>query len=68
MPKHQVHLADTSIDDANLCPVCNESLSAEYRIAGEKPLVVGECGHEVHYVSDNTLSSWAIKLIRLGLL
>ncbi len=50
-PAHQVTLAEEGQDDGEKCPVCHESLSAEYRLAGEKPLVVGECGHEVHYVS-----------------
>lgn len=50
-PAHQVTLGAEGPDDGNKCPVCHESLSAEYRLAGEKPLVVAECGHEVHYVS-----------------
>lgn len=51
-PAHQVQLAESSYEeDGDLCPVCNESLKAEYRLANERPHVISECGHQVHYVS-----------------
>jgi len=46
-----VVIAEPDVVDDDVCPVCNVSLSSEYRVRGEKPLVVAECGHEVHYVS-----------------
>ena len=51
LPAHQVTLSEQVEDDSESCPVCNESLAAEFRIPGEKPHVQAECGHEVHYVS-----------------
>lgn len=47
----EVVIAEPDVVDDDVCPVCNVSLSSEYRVRGEKPLVVAECGHEVHYVS-----------------
>jgi hypothetical protein len=36
------------------CPVCVERIGAEYRIKGEKPDVIPECGHAIHHVRDTT--------------
>ena len=47
----EVVIAEPDMVDDDVCPVCNVSLSSEFRVRGEKPLVVAECGHEVHYVS-----------------
>lgn len=38
-------------DDAYKCPVCVEKMGAEYRIQGEKPDVIPECGHSIHHVN-----------------
>jgi hypothetical protein len=36
--------------EAYKCPVCVERMGADFRIQGEKPDVVPECGHAVHHV------------------
>ncbi|EIW58408.1 uncharacterized protein TRAVEDRAFT_64856 [Trametes versicolor FP-101664 SS1] len=38
---------DTS-DDEDECPVCLEPLSSSFRLPGEKPHIVPECGHALH--------------------
>lgn len=43
---------DVSDMDEN-CPVCLESLAFSFRLPGEKPHVVPECGHALHEVSNN---------------
>lgn len=35
-------------DDEHECPVCLEPLSFSFRLPGEKPHVVPECGHSLH--------------------
>ena len=40
-----------SLDDEEECPVCLEPLSFSFRLPGEKPHVVPECGHALHEVS-----------------
>nr|XP_031861524.1 uncharacterized protein CI109_003128 [Kwoniella shandongensis]KAA5528596.1 hypothetical protein CI109_003128 [Kwoniella shandongensis] len=49
-PPHQVALVSTAdeVEDENTCPVCVESLSFTYRLPGEKPHIVPECGHALH--------------------
>jgi hypothetical protein len=37
--------------DQEKCPVCVENLSSTYRLPGEKPPIVPECGHALHEVS-----------------
>ncbi|KAI6041273.1 Pleckstrin homology domain-containing protein [Pisolithus marmoratus] len=37
-----------SADDEQECPVCLEPLSFSFRLPGEKPHVVPECGHSLH--------------------
>jgi len=39
-----------SLDDEEECPVCLEPLSFSFRLPGEKPHVVPECGHALHEV------------------
>jgi len=41
---------DLDADEAE-CPVCLEPLSFSFRLPGEKPHVVPECGHALHEVS-----------------
>jgi hypothetical protein len=51
-PAHQVNLvsqADMGEDDET-CPICVESLGFTFRLPGEKPHVVPECGHSLHEV------------------
>jgi hypothetical protein len=43
--------AHEHIDDEQECPVCLEPLSFSFRLPGEKPHVVPECGHSLHEVS-----------------
>ena len=40
---------DLDADEAE-CPVCLEPLSFSFRLPGEKPHVVPECGHALHEV------------------
>ena len=37
-------------DDGGECPVCLEPLSFSFRLPGEKPHIVPECGHALHEV------------------
>ncbi|KAF9240668.1 hypothetical protein BU15DRAFT_73897 [Melanogaster broomeanus] len=37
-----------TLDDEQECPVCLEPLSFSFRLPGEKPHVVPECGHSLH--------------------
>ena len=56
-PAHQVTLSSTEDKhDEDLCPVCVESLSFTYRLPGEKPHIVPECGHSLHEVSAHRLT------------
>lgn len=41
--------------DEDTCPICVESLSASYRLPGEKAHIVPECGHTLHEVSSSVL-------------
>ena len=36
--------------DGNECPVCLEPLSFSFKLPGEKPHIVPECGHSLHEV------------------
>ncbi|ORY20538.1 Pleckstrin homology domain-domain-containing protein [Naematelia encephala] len=48
-PPHQVAIiAAEEKNDEEICPVCVESLSFTYRLPGEKPHIVPECGHALH--------------------
>ncbi|KAI0709698.1 hypothetical protein C8T65DRAFT_195870 [Cerioporus squamosus] len=38
-------------DEEEECPVCLEPLSSSFRLPGEKPHIVPECGHSLHEVS-----------------
>ena len=40
-----------AIEDEAECPVCLEPLSFSFRLPGEKPHIVPECGHALHEVS-----------------
>ena len=51
VPAHQVALVSPEdTDDEETCPVCVESLSFTFRLPGEKPHIVPECGHALHEV------------------
>ena len=39
-----------SSEDEEECPVCLEPLSFSFRLPGEKPHIVPECGHALHEV------------------
>lgn len=43
-------------DDDDECPVCLEPLSFSFRLPGEKPHIVPECGHALHEVLQTLLS------------
>lgn len=53
MPPAPLPVVSTNehIDDEQECPVCLEPLSFSFRLPGEKPHVVPECGHSLHEVS-----------------
>ncbi|CED84269.1 Triosephosphate isomerase [Phaffia rhodozyma] len=40
---------DTDQEDGYKCPVCVERIGAEFRISGERPDVIPECGHSIHH-------------------
>lgn len=42
------------------CPVCLEPLSFSFRLPGEKPHLVPECGHALHEVCCNIVTSLLI--------
>ena len=46
---HQ-HNSAHDMDDEGECPVCLEPLSFSFRLPGEKPHIVPECGHALHEV------------------
>lgn len=39
------------LEDEDECPVCLEPLSFSFRLPGEKPHIVPECGHSLHEAS-----------------
>ena len=41
-----------SSEEGEECPVCLEPLSFSFRLPGEKPHIVPECGHALHEVSE----------------
>jgi hypothetical protein len=43
-------------EDEAECPVCLEPLSFSFRLPGEKPHIVPECGHALHEVSHRSPS------------
>ena len=49
-PPHLVTFSTADKDSGETCPVCVESLSATYRLPGEQPPIVPECGHALHEV------------------
>lgn len=51
MPPRPVVSSHDTLDDEQECPVCLEPLSFSFRLPGEKPHVVPECGHSLHQVS-----------------
>jgi hypothetical protein len=51
-----------TFDDEEECPVCLEPLSFSFRLPGEKPHIVPECGHALHEVSTSSGSAhWYIR-------
>ena len=52
-------------DDEDECPVCLEPLSFSFRLPGEKPHILPECGHALHEVSLPPLPPSALPLYRL---
>lgn len=51
MPPLPVVTNHSAMDDDDECPVCLEPLSFSFRLPGEKPHIVPECGHALHEVS-----------------
>ena len=50
MPPLPVVTNHSVVDDDDECPVCLEPLSFSFRLPGEKPHIVPECGHALHEV------------------
>ncbi|KAF9006175.1 Pleckstrin homology domain-containing protein [Cyathus striatus] len=50
MPPIPVVSSHNAFDDEEECPVCLEPLSSSFRLPGEKPHIVPECGHALHEV------------------
>lgn len=46
MPPIPVVSSHSVLDDDDECPVCLEPLSFSFRLPGEKPHIVPECGHD----------------------
>jgi hypothetical protein len=46
-----------SSEEEEDCPVCLEPLSFSFRLPGEKPHIVPECGHALHEVGHLSISS-----------
>ena len=51
MPPIPVVKNHSVVEDDEECPVCLEPLSFSFRLPGEKPHIVPECGHALHEVS-----------------
>jgi hypothetical protein len=51
MPPIPVVKNHSAVEDDDECPVCLEPLSFSFRLPGEKPHIVPECGHALHEVS-----------------
>ena len=51
MPPIPVVKNHSVVEDDDECPVCLEPLSFSFRLPGEKPHIVPECGHALHEVS-----------------
>ncbi|KAF8809493.1 hypothetical protein BYT27DRAFT_7254619 [Phlegmacium glaucopus] len=48
MPPLPVVTNHSAVEDDDECPVCLEPLSFSFRLPGEKPHIVPECGHALH--------------------
>ena len=55
-PPRPVLANHDTLDDDQECPVCLEPLSFSFRLPGEKPHVVPECGHSLHEVGSQIFS------------
>ena len=53
MPPIPVVKNHSVVEDDDECPVCLEPLSFSFRLRGEKPHIVPECGHSLHEVSQS---------------
>ena len=53
MPPIPVVKNHSAVEDDDECPVCLEPLSFSFRLPGEKPHIVPECGHALHEVSQS---------------
>lgn len=56
MPPLPVVTNHSVVEDDDECPVCLEPLSFSFRLPGEKPHIVPECGHALHEVGPNSYS------------
>ncbi|KAI0083476.1 hypothetical protein BDY19DRAFT_660534 [Irpex rosettiformis] len=54
-----------STEDEDECPVCLEPLSFSFRLPGEKPHIVPECGHALHEVSSHYSPAYLAAFISL---
>lgn len=56
-------VSNQDADAEDDCPVCLEPLSFSFRLPGEKPHIVPECGHALHEVRKITPSCVVTQLI-----
>jgi hypothetical protein len=52
-----------NFDDEQECPVCLEPLSFSFRLPGEKPHVLPECGHSLHEVRFHSILRYPLLLL-----
>jgi hypothetical protein len=56
-----------STEDEEDCPVCLEPLSFSFRLPGEKPHIVPECGHALHEVCFSSRPALSIIVLHSSL-
>jgi len=54
-PKMPIVSSRDATEEEAECPVCLEPLSFSFRLPGEKPHIVPECGHALHEVQRSAL-------------
>jgi len=65
MPPLPVVSSHNAPDDDDECPVCLEPLSFSFRLPGEKPHIVPECGHALHEVCNLIMEKLVLTILGL---
>lgn len=68
MPPIPVVKNHSVVEDDDECPVCLEPLSFSFRLPGEKPHIVPECGHALHEVGQSYPEQFHSHISHLSLL